>query len=199
MKLLAIADVHGDLALIRRLVRRANRKDIDIVVDIGDFTLFNQNMEKILELYGKIRKPVLLIPGNHESNAKVDRLIEKHKYISNIHRKIVKLKGFAFCGYGLGGFGKKDPELRKLTRSWKPRLKKEKLIMLVHGPPYKTVLDELHGGHVGCEDVNYAIKELKPIIAVTGHIHENANRQQKIGSSIVLNPSWEGKVIEIKY
>jgi len=42
-------------------------KDADVVVCAGDLTIFEQNLDHILEKLNDLKKPVLIIPGNHEN------------------------------------------------------------------------------------------------------------------------------------
>ncbi len=198
MQLLAFTDLHGDFQILKRICKRAAKDDIDLIVTPGDLTVFNNHLGIIMKRLQSIGKPVLLIPGNHESMRSIDKHIHKYHNLINIHKKIVEIKGVTFFGYGLGGFSSTDKELRKLAESWKPKLKDKKSIFLVHGPPYKSQFDTVGGSHVGNQDINYAIELLQPTVMFCGHIHENNGKSQKIGKTMCINPGWDGMVIEVQ-
>jgi len=77
------------------------------------------------------------------------------------------------------------------------------LIMVLHPPPYNTVLDqapaineklrvELEGGavqmrSVGSRAVREAIEEMQPLMALHGHVHDSAG-EQLLGRTLCLNP-----------
>jgi Icc-related predicted phosphoesterase len=77
------------------------------------------------------------------------------------------------------------------------------LIMVLHPPPYNTVLDqapaidekfrvELEGGavqmrSVGSRAVREVIEELQPLMALHGHVHDSAG-EQLLGRTLCLNP-----------
>ena len=67
MKILALADLHGDMKLLKKLVKRAKEADIDLVVVAGDLTMFEDHLRYIIRKLNTIGKKVLIIPGNHES------------------------------------------------------------------------------------------------------------------------------------
>ncbi len=70
--------------------------------------------------------------------------------------------------------------------------------MLSHAPVYGTKLDYLEGlGHRGNKSLRKVILDIKPKIALCGHLHENAGKIDKAGITIVLNPGPLGKIIEI--
>ena len=91
-----------------------------------------------------------------------------------------------------------DKEFRDMAKIWNKKLKNHRVIFITHGPPYKTKLDKLHGSHVGNKDYLYFVKEFQPALYISGHLHENAGKIDKLGRTICVNPGWEGKVLEIK-
>lgn len=67
-------------------------------------------------------------------------------------------------------------------------------VLVSHGPPY-GILDIVGEDHLGCEDLNKAVKRIKPRLHVFGHIHEQHGQKLKhetnfINASI-LNDQYE--------
>jgi Icc-related predicted phosphoesterase len=55
----------------------------------------------------------------------------------------------------------------------------------------------MNGRHVGNKDFRSFIERIKPNLVICGHIHETAEKKDKIGKTIVINPGWEGVVVEL--
>ena len=197
MKILAFVDLHSDVNVLKKLVKRAKAKDIDLVVCAGDFTVFESNSEFVLQKLNEIGKPVLMIPGNHETPTMVKNAARQYENIINLHSKGWKRDNYLFLGYGTGGFSQQDVRFRKVAREWRRKVKDEKIILVVHAPPYKTKLDDVGGDCVGNKDIRMGIQRIVPKLVICGHLHENAGKIDSIGKTKVVNPGYEGMVIEI--
>ena len=68
MKFLTFSDMHGDKKVIKDLVDRAKKDDIDFLICAGDFTDFGRGMRFILEEFNNVGKKCYIIPGNHEED-----------------------------------------------------------------------------------------------------------------------------------
>jgi len=197
MKILAFVDLHGDSGFLKKIVKRAKQDDIDLVVCAGDFTVFESGAGYILKTLNSIGKPVLLIPGNHETPEMTKKAEKEFENIVDLHEKMWKKDDYLFLGYGTGGFARQDARFRKVAREWRRKVKDEKIIMMMHGPPYGTKLDEVMGEKAGNKDFTMSIKRLIPKLVICGHLHENAGKLDFIGKTQVINPGYEGMVIEI--
>lgn len=197
MKLLSFADLHGDVKLLKKLVKKAKGEEIDLVVAAGDLTNFEDKLRYILRKLNGIGKKVLVIPGNHESDKSLKEVIEDYSNCVDIHEKVVKIGDYVFLGYGEGGFSLEDADFRKIARKWYGEYQKKKLVLVTHAPPFGTRLDKINDDHVGNKDIRKFIERIKPKLVVCGHLHENAGKIDKIGETKVVNPGWEGAVIEL--
>lgn len=197
MKILAFVDLHGSITTLRRIVKRAKKPDISIIVNAGDYTLFGEKHLFIIRELNKIKKPVLIIHGNHESEKEARRLCKPLKNCIFIHNKLFKKNNYIFFGWGDGGFSLIDRDFEKAAKKFKKQFKNKKLILVTHAPPYKTKVDEILKEHAGNKSIRNFIIKNNPILAVTGHIHENAGRKDKIRKTTIINPGPNGKVIEI--
>ncbi len=199
MKFLTFTDVHGDAKNIKELVARAKKDDIDFVLTCGDFTTFSRNIKWVLKQFNAIGKKVYLIPGNHEEgNEELDEILKEYTNCINFDRDVVEIGGYFFLGYGGGGFAVKDPEFRKKAREWYGEYKDKKVVFVTHGPAHGTKIDKLEMGHVGNKDYRKFIERIQPKLAISGHIHETKEMTDSIGKTKLVNPGWDGMVIELK-
>ncbi len=197
MKILAFADNHGSPSEIAEVARKAKSKDVDLIVCLGDFTIFEHEIHYHLDLINNLPKKVLLIHGNHEDEDTLRYLSKKCKNIEFIHEESFETDVHIFIGYGGGGFAMHDKRFEEIMKKFKPKMKDKKSIILLHGPPHGTELDLLAEGYVGNKSYRKFIEEMQPHLVLCGHLHENFKKRDKIGKSIIINPGPEGELIEI--
>jgi Icc-related predicted phosphoesterase len=193
MRLLAFTDLHASITSLKALERKA--KQADLIACLGDFTIFEQNIEPVLERIANLGKRVLLIHGNHETAAIVERLSRKHKSIRFIHRKTYTHEGYTFLGWGGGGFALEDERFARWARTLD--LTEAKAVLLTHQPPYGTKLDALHE-HVGNKSFAAFIRRNPAVVlALSGHIHETFGKEDKLGKARLVNPGPAGTFITL--
>ncbi|MAG60362.1 hypothetical protein CL619_01110 [archaeon] len=198
MKFLVFSDIHEDKKHLAKLDKRAKDKDIEFVIIAGDFTNFNRSLTQMFKKFDSWDKPVYIIPGNHEEGEEYTVTIQRYDNLINLHKTEVEVGDYVLLGYGGDGFSQQDPEFRKVARIWYGKYKKKKVVLVTHGPVYKTKLDLLSMGHVGNMDYRKFIERIKPKLAISGHIHETIGAIDKIKDTKVINPCWDGMVIELK-
>ena len=136
---------------------------------------------------------------------KVNEFYQTSPYTNRMWRKAikklpreVKVKNVLVLGYGGGGFAMQDSRFRKIAREWYGRYHGKNVVLVTHGPPFGTTLDLLGSRHVGNYDYRKFIERIKPKLVIAGHLHETAGAVDKIGTTKVVNPGWEGMVIGLK-
>ena len=204
MKILAFTDMHGSLKALKKLEKKA--KNADIILNCGDFTIFQQKMPFFLKRFESFKKPMLIVPGNHESEQDLYAACEGLKYVRCVidEEVIVEVDGesvIILAAEG-NGFRLKDERFEDVTKKFKHFLKlKEnkgkKIVLMTHAPPYGTSLDELMDVQTGNKSIRNFIKEVKPVYSFHGHIEENNGAEDKIGKTKVINPGPEGKIVSI--
>ncbi len=197
MRLFAFTDTHGNKKIISVLIKKIKLSKPDIIICAGDLTNFSRNLQKLLSEFKKTNLPLLIIPGNHETNQDLARACQKTEFAINIHKKIYSINNYLFFGFGLGGFEGKNSELEKLIPKVKKVSEEKTLILITHQPPYKTNLDVLPSGHAGSRSIREFIEKTKPKLSICGHLHENENKIGKIKSTLIINPGCSGKIIKI--
>jgi len=204
MKILAFSDLHASVTEYKRLQAKVKKHKPDYIFCLGDFTIFEQNIEAVLRKISQLKKPTLVIHGNHETDIIVKRLCKDYDNLTFAHKKIIKLGDHTFVVHGGGGFYgqgkhlKGDKDFDTFVKANKVKFK-GKLILLTHAPPAFTKLDYLDwiGDHVGCTSYNKFIKKYQPQLALSGHLHENFGVKQKIGKTLVCNVGPEGRIFTV--
>lgn len=197
MKILCVVDTHGSKNAMKEVKKKA--KNADIIVCCGDITVFGIEQEELVKEWDSLGKQVLMLHGNHEDDFELKEQCDNTENIKFMHRAMLTKDDIVFLGYGGGGFALNDLKFEKWIKVVEKKVKKgKKIVLLLHGPPYGTKLDELtKGTYCGNKSYMTWIKRKQPKLVVTGHIHENFERKQKVGKTLVINPGPFGKIIEI--
>ena len=197
MKIYAFADIHENITSMKKVEEAVKKENPDLIVCVGDFTVFEQYMEKMIEWMNSLPKPVLLIHGNHEDGDIVAKYCSFNDNLTFMHKEIKEINGITFFGHGGGGFSKRYPDFEEFVEKNKEKLANKKLVLITHAPPFETVCDLLHVGHVGSISYKKFIEEHKPLLALSGHLHETFTKEEKIGETLIANPGPTGKLFEI--
>jgi len=200
MKILAFTDLHNDISALENIKEQIKNNDIELAVCTGDFTFFEHHVEIMIKKIAELGTDVLLVHGNHEYDEVVEALCKQHKNIHFMHNNTKKFGKYVFIGHGGGGFSLRDPDfVENSKRLMKNVEKNEKIILMTHAPPHNTKVDVVPGyGHVGNKDYRDFIEKNNVVLALCGHIHEGFNKHDKIGNAFVINPGYNGKIIDIK-
>jgi uncharacterized protein len=202
MRVLFFIDTHADRGVMRKLKEKA--KFADLIVCGGDFTIFENDMDKVLHEFNDFGKPMLIIHGNHETSSGVMMACEQLKNLHFIHRNYYLAEDIVFFGFGGGGFSIRDESFTHEAEKFMQELKsisarnnkKYRLVLVTHAPPHGTKLDDI-GEHVGNKNIKEFIEKYQPIIAMSGHIHENAGVEDKIGQTRIFNAGEDGMIIDL--
>ncbi len=198
-KILAVGDIHGDTRLVKRLVDKAEKENVDLVILAGDIVLSENNVTGVVGPFLKAKKQVLLIPGNHESIATIDFLAEMYDNAESIH-------GYSFIKNDLGIFGAggadvgenviSDSDIFYLLKKGYDRVKGlKKKIMVTHMHPEGSKSE--FSGFPGSKAIRKAVKYFQPDILINAHIHEAGGIEEQMGKTKVINVSEKEKIFEI--
>jgi uncharacterized protein len=201
-KILAVGDIHGDTGLVKKLAKKAEKENVDLVILAGDLTMGGEETDNLIKPFQKAKKQVLLIPGNHEGPETTEFLSKVYDNATNIHGysfKPKKDKNLGIFGAGTVDWGiegsSSDEILALLKKGHKYIKDSKKKIMVTHMHPRGSKQE--FSGFEGSVAVKKAIKDFKPDILITGHIHEAGGLQEKIGETTVINVSRKPTVFEI--
>lgn len=208
MKVLIISDIHGNVENVGAL--SAEIEKADMVLFGGDFAKFGhaKTGKPVLEALEKSPVPVFAVIGNCDDPSFLEEI---EKADISVEKSLVFHDGLMIAGSGGGSkfsgdtpfertedelAGDFDVAINSLFSDEDDQDRCRNLILIMHNPPKDTKTDMIpNGAHVGSQKLREVIERTKPVLVVTGHIHESAGID-KIGESTVINP---GALLEGKY
>jgi uncharacterized protein len=200
MKILAFTDLHLSSIAFKKLKEKVKKQKPELLICAGDMTIFEQDLDYILNKLNKLNTKTLLVHGNHETDIVVKKVCKKYKNLIFIHKKHYMHNGHIFFGYGGSGFALIEPGFYKTGERFQKIIKKnkkKKIIFITHAPPYNTRLDLIVSNHCGNKTFRNFVAKNKIDIYICGHLHENFGKKDHIKKTHVLNPGPYGKIIKI--
>jgi Icc-related predicted phosphoesterase len=172
LRLVLLSDTH-------ELHREVEVPDGDILIHVGDFTMFSQSMSAITDFntwLGEVpHRYKFIVPGNHEYFLEADP--SKRSMLTNavvLINEAAEIEGLRIWGSPVttlfsGAFGLSSPEDRKRLYTQIPA---DTDILITHGPPYGILDSASHSGlHSGCRELLDAVMRVRPKLHVFGHVH----------------------------
>ena len=192
MRLLIISDIHGSIEKLKEL--SVKETEIDVLLLAGDLTHFGgrQQALPLVEILRSFKVPVLAVHGNCDRTGVADLLEEEGIFA---HGKLVSAAGVPLIGLG-GSLPAPIPtpstyseeEAAAVLGALADGIGGSEWILLVHQPPVESGADRIAAGrHVGSTSVAEFIRNHRPSLVCTGHIHESYS-VSSFGESLLVNP-----------
>jgi Icc-related predicted phosphoesterase len=199
-RILAVGDIHGDTKFVERLAKKAKDENVDVVILAGDLTMFEQSTKNLIGPFIKEKKEVILIPGNHESMSTIRNLTDMYPRTRHIHGYSIMKNDIGIFGAGydstVGPFWVEDENIFKTLKKGHEKIRDaKKKIMVTHTNPANSISE--FSGVKGSKAVERAIKEFKPDIHISAHVHPAGGLQEKIGNTLVLHVGRKPTIFEI--
>ncbi len=199
-KILAVGDIHGDTGLVKKLAEKAKEEKVDVIILAGDLTMWKEDTKNLVGPLVKLKKPVLLLHGNHESVATIDFLSEMYSpHAKNLHGYSFLTNNVGIFGCGGGDLEMSDSSEKEffetLKKAHKGVEKATKKIMVTHTHPSKSKSE--FSGFKGSKEIRKAIEKFHPDIFINAHIHEAGGLTEKIGKTNVINVARTPAIFEI--
>jgi len=195
MRILAFTDLHESRKALEKLKEKS--KEAELIVCAGDISVFGSSLKRMLAELDSFGKPIIITHGNHESEEDMRENVAKFNNISYFHREAFEIQNYVFLFYGGGGFSKTDKGFEHFIFMAKPKIRSKKIVLVTHAPPYQTKLDRIGESYAGNKSIRQFIETSSPLLAISGHFHENSGKDDKIGKTVVINPGPFGKFIRI--
>lgn len=193
MKILAIADIHGNFSRIKSILSGAG--EVDAILVAGDITNFgpDEKAKDILDVLTASCKSVMAVPGNCDPRSVLQ--VIQNSGAKSLHDSALKLGDITFIGLGgsnITPFGTPFEFFEEEMKGMISRLIEKingRTVLVSHAPPRNT-LDFTANGNVGSKAIREILDYVDLIIC--GHIHE-ARGTQKVGDTLVVNPGPASK------
>ena len=196
MKVLAVGDLEGDRTLAESLADRADLEGVDAILFCGDIVDDEDNPNGVLAAF---RKPVFVVPGNHDSPSTFDFLVQRYK-AKNLQGYGYKAGKFGFFGCGsvnLGIWQQSETEIFEMLKRGAEYVKDcERKVLVSHVHPSKSMMSKV-SGFEGSEGLRKAIEELQPDLVFCSHVCEAEGIEELIGNTKVVNVGRKGVVVNL--
>jgi uncharacterized protein len=199
-RILAIGDIHGDTKLVEKLAKKAKDENVDVVIIAGDLTFLESSTKNLIGPFIKENKEVILIPGNHETMSTITPLTQIYPGTRHVHGYSVRRGDVGIFGSGYesstGPFVLEDEEIFKVLKRGNDKIKDLKKKIMVTHAHHKGSIAEF-SGFPGSKAVERAIREFKPDVLISAHIHEAGGLQEKIGKTKIFHVGRKPTIFEI--
>jgi hypothetical protein len=196
--ILALSDIHGKVSSLTAILAKVQPSHPDLVIISGDISHFATQADEvlsILEIIGRSGLPYCYVLGNCDPpqlRGGIDGMgmcIESNCFsVSGF--TIVGAGGSTVTPFGTPFETDEQDIINRLEvgRSKCPGSGSENLILVTHNPARGQIIDKTRAGsHVGSPKLLKYILDKKPILALSGHIHEAAGAEL-IGDTTAANP-----------
>ncbi len=197
MKILVFSDTHGDRRALHRLVEI----EADYYFAAGDIVSWGRGLDAAGEILALRGERMYVLPGNHESEAAIASMCERHR-LQPFHGRVLEAGGFHVAGLGYstptpfntpGEYSEAE-----MARKLEPFSGLNPLILICHAPPHGTTLDRMQGyAHGGSRSVRAFIDQHQPAAFFCGHIHEAWGRQEQLGRTRAWNAGPLGVLLDV--
>jgi Icc-related predicted phosphoesterase len=183
MKILALADLHGDEEILDRLRVLSGMKDYDLVVLAGDITQRGpvSYAEDVLGIFPS----AVAVHGNMDPPDVIACLEERGASVHGKKRKFGQWNVAGIGGSNPTPFGTPSEIGEGEIEAVLNKAGVDSFTILVSHPPPYMVFDSVGAMHVGSKAVRKIIEEKKPLLCICGHIHEHEG-QEILGDTLVV-------------
>jgi hypothetical protein len=193
LKILAAGDLHGSISVAKKLAEKGKKAKVDLVILAGDIYGYDGGKETILKPFQDANQKVVFIPGNCDFDEDAADLKKRAKCI---HNKYVIYNDTGIAGIGSpnwklslnnSDFSKIEKNLKKM------KTKKQILVSHLHASGTKAEFSGIPGDII----IEKAVKQFKPDLLISAHIHEAEGLEDIIGKTKVIQVGKKGTILEI--
>ena len=200
MRFLVISDFHQKRSMLEMINSRIEEYRPDFTLFLGDVTDMGTG-EDAAGIIKDINSEVYAIPGNCDPRDMPDKISD---VAHNMHGKSTVIDGMHFAGLGGSNitiFGTPFELTENELYQGLKEISKKGMVLMTHVPSY-GILDQIPTGQsVGSKAVKRIVDEFKPVLALSGHVHEARGVVEQDGTVFVNpGPAREGyaAIVDIK-
>jgi len=196
MTIFNMTDLHGSLTYLG--IARSEIAAADLVLITGDITNFGGRREAkaVIEAIADLNSNVLAVSGNCDRPEVEEYLRELGIALDGTPRRVGVITFAGLSGSLPGPIGTPNTFSEEELTASLERIEtdlKGPLVLVSHQPPFDTSADRvLSGRHVGSRAVRLFIESARPLLCLTGHIHESVGDGMLAGCR-VINPGPFGQ------
>lgn len=186
MKFLVISDLHQKKSRIPWVNEIIDREAPDAVLFLGDVTDMG-TAEDAVEIVSSIKCETYVLPGNCDPRDLPGKI---SKVATDMHGRSVKLQGHTLVGLGGSNitiFGTPFELTEEEIDSALRPISEEGMILMTHAPAYGTLDHIPNGTSVGSPAIGRIVEEFRPVVALSGHVHEDVGAKY-VGRTLFVNP-----------
>lgn len=193
LKILAAADLHGDIDIAKKLSEKAKKNKVDLVILAGDIGGYELEKGRILEPFIKQKQRIAFVPGNWDTEREHNVLKSLAK---SLHNYYITYNEIGIAGIGNPDWKSIEQEDLQILKNNFERMKPKKRVLVSHWHAKGTKAE--FSGIEGDEYLRRIVEEVSPDILISGHIHEAEGIEDKIGKTKVFQVGRKGTIIEIE-
>ena len=186
MRFLVVSDLHQKESALGWINAEIEENGVDAVLFLGDVTDFGTK-EEAAKIVSAIRSKVYVIPGNCDPLDLPEGVAD---VAVDMHGKAADVGGMRLVGLGGSNITIFHTPFELDEEALYDGLKKNAtkgMILMTHAPSY-GILDQIPSGFsVGSPAIKKIVDEYRPILALSGHIHEAVGVVEENGTTFV-NP-----------
>lgn len=186
MKFLVVTDLHQNEKNIPGINAVLKDEGIDTVLFLGDITDMGTG-KKAAEIVSKIEAKCYALPGNCDSRDLPECI---SSVATDMHGKKTVIDGITVVGLGGSNptifntpFELSEEEIESKLEA----VSENGMLLMTHAPAFGTLDHIPNGMSVGSTAIAKIIEKYKPVVALSGHIHEDIGVFSKDGT-MFMNP-----------
>lgn len=187
MRILVFSDIHGSNTGLMTTLELCQRYEPNLVIVCGDITNFGP-MEWGEGFLNRIPYQKAAVPGNCDP-IELPEMFKRTGTI-NLHRRKKSIAGIEFAGAGGADYTPFNTpfEFEDDTFStWLKPIMDKNMVLVTHAPAYGFLDQSRSGSHRGSHSLRKIVDEWKPILMLSGHMHE-ARGVEVQGDTVFVNP-----------
>jgi Icc-related predicted phosphoesterase len=206
VRILAFTDPHGEKKALREILVLAESGKPDLIVCSGDVSFFGKECDTFLRDLGVLRRTVYFVPGNHETPSVAKELTTFYPYLKDVSFQLLEVAGVRLTGVPgsdafwpganpIAGLFSKAAGVGQSGDRTKP------LVLLSHYPPSGTAVSGtsvITPDSGGSRLVWNIVDALHPALVVCGHYHQDFGKEDRMGTSRIVNPGPGGRILEVE-
>jgi len=193
VKVLFTADIHNDRELIEKVAKESRKADLVVIAgDVLDYGGVLTN-----KIFSKIEKPIIFVPGNHDSPEFVEFVESYYNNVYVLHLDKLDFDNVTFAGVGFAESIGPWMEMSSNIGKFLKKLENQNLyytVLVTHEQPESLTADL---GISGSKTIDSFLKKKKVKLAVHGHIHEMGCMEFKVGKNKVINVARSIKILDL--